>query len=79
MKRVLIVVILVVAAAVLGLWRTHGGVRNGLSRAVGVSNDDAQRLFVGAQMLSWSGPTASSCMATQWGDGAAQSASLLQQ
>lgn len=42
MRRVLIVVILVVAAAVLGLWRTHGGVRQGLSRAVGVSNDDSQ-------------------------------------
>ena len=42
MRRVLIVVILVVAAAALGLWRTHGGVRNGLSRAVGVSSDDSQ-------------------------------------
>ena len=42
MRRVLIVVILVVAAAVLGLWRTHGGVRQGLGRAVGMSSDDSQ-------------------------------------
>ena len=42
MRRVFIVVILVVAAAVLGLWRTHGGVRQGLSRAVGRSSDDSQ-------------------------------------
>jgi hypothetical protein len=42
MRRVLIVVILVVAAAVLGLWRTNGGVRQGLGRAVGVSNGDSQ-------------------------------------
>ncbi len=42
MRRVLIVVILIVAAAVLGLWRSHGGVRQGLSRAVGVSSDDSQ-------------------------------------
>lgn len=38
MKRVLIVVVLVVGAAVLGLWRTHGGVR----QAMGMSNDDSQ-------------------------------------
>ena len=42
MKRVLIVVILIVAAAVLGLWRSHGGVRAGLSKAVGMSSDDSQ-------------------------------------
>ena len=42
MKRVLIVVILVIGAAMLGLWRTHGGVREGLSRAVGMSSDDTQ-------------------------------------
>src|SRR5262245_42745141 len=42
MKRVLIVVILVVAAAVLGLWRTHGGVRQGLNRVVGVSSDNSE-------------------------------------
>ena len=37
MKRVLIVVILVVVAAVLGLWRTSGGVRQSLSSVVGAS------------------------------------------
>jgi hypothetical protein len=37
MKRVFVVVILVVVAAVLGLWRTSGGVRNGLSRVVGAT------------------------------------------
>ena len=42
MKRVLIVVVLIVAAAVLGLWRTHGGVRQGLSRAVGMSADNSE-------------------------------------
>jgi len=42
MKRVLIVAILVVAAAVLGLWRTNGGVRQGLSKAVGVSSDQSE-------------------------------------
>ena len=42
MKRVLIVVVLVVAAAVLGLWRTHGGVRQGLSKVVGVSGDNSE-------------------------------------
>jgi hypothetical protein len=41
MKRVLIVVVLIVAAAVLGLWRAHGGVRQGLSRIVGVSSDNS--------------------------------------
>ena len=40
MKRVLIVVILIVAAAVLGLWRTHGA--RGLSEAMGMSRDDPQ-------------------------------------
>lgn len=44
MRRVLIVVVLVVAAAVLGLWRSHGGVRQGLSKAVGVSSDDSERV-----------------------------------
>jgi hypothetical protein len=39
MRKVLIVVVLVVAAACLGLWRTHGGVRQGLSRAVGMPTD----------------------------------------
>src|SRR5712691_6838264 len=42
MKRVLIVVVLVVAAACLGLWRTHGGVGQGLSRAVGIPADNSE-------------------------------------
>ena len=37
MKRVLIVVVLLVCAAVLGLWRSHGGVRAGFNRVVGGS------------------------------------------
>lgn len=39
MKRVAIVVILVCGAAVLGLWRSSGGVRQGLSRVVGASDN----------------------------------------
>lgn len=35
MKRVLIVVVLIICAAVLGLWRSHGGVRAGINRVVG--------------------------------------------
>lgn len=42
MKRVAIVVILVVGAAVLGLWRSHGGVRQGLSRVVGTSDSQGE-------------------------------------
>lgn len=42
MKRVLIVVILVVGAATLGLWRSHGGVRQGLSRVVSMSDDNSE-------------------------------------
>jgi len=42
MKRVLIVVVLVVAAASLGLWRSHGGVRQGLNRIVGASGDNSE-------------------------------------
>ena len=42
MKRVLIVVVLIVAAAVLGLWRTNGGVRQGLNRAVGMPADNSE-------------------------------------
>jgi len=42
MRRVLIVVVLIVAAAVLGLWRSHGGVRQGLSKVVGESGDDSR-------------------------------------
>jgi hypothetical protein len=39
MRRVLIVVVLIVAAAVLGLWRSQGGVRSGFNRIVGSSGD----------------------------------------
>jgi len=39
MKRVAIVVILVLAAAVLGFWRSSGGVRQGLSRVVGAAGE----------------------------------------
>ena len=42
MRRVLIVVVLVVAAAVLGLWRSHGSVREGLNRIVNGANDNSQ-------------------------------------
>jgi len=42
MRRVLIVVVLVVAAAILGLCRTHGGVRQGLRSAMGVPAENAQ-------------------------------------
>ena len=42
MKRVLIVVVLVIGAGVLGLWRSHGGVRAGLSKVVGISNENSQ-------------------------------------
>ncbi|MGQ0762385.1 MAG: hypothetical protein ACT4OT_10295 [Acidobacteriota bacterium] len=42
MKRVLIVVVLVVAAAILGLWRTSGGVRQSLNRVVGASGEQSQ-------------------------------------
>jgi hypothetical protein len=40
MKRVVLVVVLIVAAAVLGLWRSHGGVRAGLNRVVNGSAED---------------------------------------
>jgi hypothetical protein len=40
MKRVAIVVILVLAAAVLGFWRSSGGVRQGLSRVVGAAGEE---------------------------------------
>jgi hypothetical protein len=39
MRRVFIVVVLVIGAATLGLWRSHGGVRQGLSRVVGAADD----------------------------------------
>lgn len=42
MRRVLIVVVLIVGAAILGLWRSQGGVRQGLSRAVGAASEDSQ-------------------------------------
>ena len=54
MKKVLLVVVLIVAAAVLGLWRSNGGVRAGLNRVVnagsannspGVTNDETRKTF----------------------------------
>jgi len=42
MKRVAIVVILVLAAAVLGFWRSSGGVRQGFSRVVGAAGQQQQ-------------------------------------
>ena len=53
MKRVLIVVVLIVAAACLGLWRSHSGVRAGLNRVInasgdgspGVSGDETRKTF----------------------------------
>ena len=42
MRRVLIVVVLVVAAAALGLWRSHGSVREGLNRIVNGASDNSQ-------------------------------------
>ena len=42
MRRVLIVVVLIVGAAILGLWRSQGGVRQGLSRAVAAASDESQ-------------------------------------
>lgn len=35
-------VVLIVAAACLGLWRTHGGVRQGLNRVVGMPADNSE-------------------------------------
>ena len=42
MRRVLIVVVLIVAAAAVGLWRSHGSVRNGLNRIVNGAGDNSQ-------------------------------------
>lgn len=42
MKRVAIVAVLVLAAAALGLWRSNGGVRQGLSRVVGAAGREEQ-------------------------------------
>ena len=44
MKRVLVVVVLVVAAATLGLWRSHGGVRAGINRVIQSANDGSPTL-----------------------------------
>jgi hypothetical protein len=41
MRRVLIVVVLIVGAAILGLWRSQGGVRDGLRRTVGAAEDNS--------------------------------------
>jgi hypothetical protein len=40
MKKVLLVIVLIVAAAVLGLWRSNGGVRAGLNRVVNTGTAD---------------------------------------
>ncbi len=40
MKKILLVVVLIVCAAVLGLWRSNGGVRAGLNRVVNAGNED---------------------------------------
>ena len=42
MRRVLIVVVLIVVAAVVGLWRSHGSVREGLNRIVNASGENSQ-------------------------------------
>ena len=42
MRRVLIVIVLVIAAAVLGLMRSGGGIRQGLARAAGMSSASQQ-------------------------------------
>src|SRR5947207_9208431 len=42
MRRVIIVVVLIVGAATLGLWRSHGVVREGLKRIAGASGDNSQ-------------------------------------
>lgn len=41
MKRILLVIALLICAAVLGLWRSHGGVRAGLSQVVNGGGDSA--------------------------------------
>lgn len=43
MKRILIVVVLLIGAAALGLWRSHGGVRAGLNRVVNGPVDPSQQ------------------------------------
>ncbi len=41
MRRVIIVVILIIGAAAVGLWRSHGGVREGFNRIVRASGDNS--------------------------------------
>jgi len=50
MKRVLLVVVLVVAAAVVGLWRSHGGVRAGLNQVVNGAGDGNSRGATGDEI-----------------------------
>lgn len=50
MKRVVIVVALLICAAVLGLWRSHGGVRAGLSRVVNGGGDSASQAATGDEI-----------------------------
>src|SRR5215831_4856585 len=50
MKRVLIVVVLLVCAAALGLWRSHGGVRAGLNRVVNGAADSASPATTGDEV-----------------------------
>ena len=50
MRRVLIVVVLLIAAAAVGLWRSHGGVRAGLSRVVNGAGDAAAPAATGDEI-----------------------------
>jgi len=50
MKRVLIVVALITCAAVLGLWRSHGGVRAGLNRVVNAAGDNNSASVTGDEI-----------------------------
>jgi len=50
MKRVLIVVAVLIVAAVLGLWRSHGGVRAGLNRVVNGTGDSASQAATGDEI-----------------------------
>jgi hypothetical protein len=43
MKRVLIVIVLIVCAAGVGLWRSHGGVRAGLNRVINGEPDSSSQ------------------------------------
>ena len=42
MRRVVIVVVLIVAAGILGMWRSSGGVKQGLSRVVGAREEQTE-------------------------------------